>query len=364
MNVREADIKDKERWDSFVDSEGGDHYLYLDWKQFYEIRGNRFIPLMIESDSSQLLGILPLVREKKFLYSTLESLPEGGGGFLIRNDLSESEKHDVISSLVKYIDIHYSKDCASLIIRERMAYFDSRYGVPAAIWTECGFKYNYNETTGFPCTHIIELKKPFMEHHWNTWPGKLRQNINKAVKNEVTVIHDRELIYQNEFIVMLGENYKRHKNKRFIDDETNLRINLFKEKTKLFIALLNGQPIAGALCHYTPLTCYGVKVGSYTKDNSSAVKLCIKVAIEDACNAGYKYFDLGISTDENTAFYKGQFQPVRIPAGTYEKTYSVLSHRLYQASMLLDIFRKDKMYFWNNRGKLCKEIFGLVSKKK
>jgi hypothetical protein len=357
VKIREADINDKDRWDSFVDSEGGDYHLYFDWKQFYETRGDRFIPLMIESDSSQLLGLFPLVREKKFLYSILESLPEGGGDFLIKNDLSESEKHNVICALIKHVDLNYAKGCARLIIRERMAYFDTRYGVPVAARDDSGLRYNYNETTGFPCIHVIQLKQPFEENHLKTLPRTLRKEIEKAIKNGVTVIHDLELSFIDQFIAMLAENYKRHKNTRFIDEETKVRIIAFKEKTKLYIAFLNGQPIAGLLCQHTPLTCHFAKLGSYARNNGNAEKLCIKVAIEEACNAGYKFVDFDISTDENTAFYKGQFRATRIPAGTYEKSYSILRYRLYQASLLWGILQKDKMYLWHNRKKIWKKLF-------
>jgi hypothetical protein len=362
VKIREADINDKNRWDAFVDSEGGDYYLYYDWKQFYETRDDLFIPLMIQSDSSQLLGIFPLVKEKKFLYSILESLPEGGGDFLIKNDLSDSEKHDVLCALAKYVDANYAKGCAGLFIKGRITYFDKRYCVPDNARIDSGLRYNYNETTGFPCTHIIKVNGSFKEY-WNTLPRILKQNINKATRNGVTIINDRELLYQNEFIAMLGENYKRHKNKRIIDKETKVKIEVFKQKTKLYIALLKGQPIAGLLCQYTPLTCHLAKVGSYTRENGNAEKLCFKVAIEEAYAAGYKYVDFNLSNDQNTAFYKGQFKATRIPAGTYEKKYSTLRYRLYQAFEVWEILRKDKMYLWNNRRKIWRKIFGEPSKK-
>ena len=52
MKVREADLGDKTRWDSFVDVEGGDYSYYFDWKWVYESRGDRYIPLVVENDSS------------------------------------------------------------------------------------------------------------------------------------------------------------------------------------------------------------------------------------------------------------------------------------------------------------------------
>jgi hypothetical protein len=364
MKIREANVVDRERWDSFVDNEGGDFHLYFDWKYFYETRGDRFIPLMIESDSSRLLGIFPLVKEKRRLYSVLKSLPEAGGDFLIKNDLSDSEKYDAVCTFMRHIDLEYAGDCAGLCIKERITYFNERYNVPSKARADCGLQYFYNETTGFPCTHVAELKNPFQECHWKIWSRQLKQHINKAINNGVTVIQDHDLSYIDQFIVMLGRNYRRHGNKRFIDDETRIRFRMFKEKTKLYIALFQGQPVAGLLCHYTPTTCHLAKIGSYTKDDGRAEKLCLKVAIEQACLDNYKYVDFGGSTDYNTAFYKGQFKFTRVPLGTYEKKYSTIRYCFYLTSVLAETLRTDKLYLWKNRNKIFRKLLNRTVKKR
>jgi hypothetical protein len=353
MKIREADNSDRNNWDSFVDSEGGNFCLYYDWKQFYEARGDRFIPLMIETDSSQLMGIFPMAKEKTLLYSFLES----EGGFLFKKDLSEFEKHEAMCALVKHVDSNYSKGCSGLFVKEWKAHFDNRCNIPVAACFDSGFKYHYCEATGFPCTHIMELKTPFEERHWNVWPRQIKQQIKKAISNGVVIIHDQELSYINQFIVMLGKNFKRHKNNRSIVHDTKVRARVFKEKSKLYIALQNGQPVLGLLCHYTPLTCFCALLGSYERDSGGASKLCFKIAIEEACNDGYKYVNFGMSDDENTALYKERFkQPIKLPMGTYGKKYSPFRYRLYQACELFDELRKDKMYLWHNRNKLWEKI--------
>ena len=370
MKVREADLTDKIRWDSFVDSEGGDFGLYFDWKYFYESKRNRFIPLMIEDDSSRLLGILPLVKQKKFLHSILESLPEGAGGFLLKKELSESEKYEIIRTLLKHVDQDYSEGCSGLYIRKSILYlrectdiFDTRYEVPEKALIDSGLKYTYNETTGFPCTHVLELKQPFEEHIWRgLWSHKLRSQINKEVKNGVIAIEDQEFKYKDIFIDMLNENYRRHRNvkdKAGIKAETEIRFSVFKGKTKLFIVLRDNQPIVGVLSHYTPSTCHLAKIGSYSRDTGHASKLCEKAAIEDACNAGYRFVEFGMSTESSVASFKSRFGSVQVPLGWYEKTYSVLRKRIYQASLLVEVLRHDKMYLWNNKRKLWNKLINI-----
>ena len=198
MKIKEADLSDKVKWDSFVDSQGGSFHLYFDWKYFYENIGKQYIPLMIETDTSQLIGILPIVKAKMFLHSTLASLPEGGSrGFLLRKDLSEAEKYDAISTLVKFVDSNYSDRCSTFYIRESITIFDQQPTVADAALFDNSYRYIYDNATGFPCTHMLELKQPFEEHIWNgLWSSGLRQKINRATRNGAVVIEDRELNYR------------------------------------------------------------------------------------------------------------------------------------------------------------------------
>ena len=140
MKIREANLNDKVAWDSFVENEDGSFHLYFDWKYVYETRGNQFIPLMIETDSSQLVGILPIVKEKRLLYSTLCSLPEGAsGGFLLKKDLSETEKYNAICALVEYVNSNYSDGCSTFYIREHLRLSDKHSATPNAALFDNGF---------------------------------------------------------------------------------------------------------------------------------------------------------------------------------------------------------------------------------
>jgi len=364
LKIREATDEDKIAWDTFVDTIGGNFGLYFDWKYFYELQGGRYIPLITEDDSSQIIGILPLVKRKNFLHSTLESLPEGGGGVLLKKELSESEKYEATRALIEQVDQYHSQGCSGLSIRKSVLWnsvctdlVDSRDTMPEKAMVDSGLTYKYNETTGFPCTHVMELKQPFEEYIWKgMWPGRLRNLINKAVRNGINVIEDQEFKYKDIFTDMLTKNYRRHGNKRNIKDETRFRFEIFKDKTKLFIALRDGQPVAGELCHYTVDTCKLAKLGSYARETGHASKLCVKAAIEDACNAGYRFVESGISTTPDVADFKLQFKFVTLPFGTYQKTYSVLRNRVHQTSQLFEVLRNDKTYIWKNRRKLWNRI--------
>ena len=98
MRVRDATLEDKSAWDSFVDGEGGSFSLYFDWKYVHEAGGGQFIPLLVETAPSQLIAILPMVKQNRLLYSTLDSGRGGGAqGLLLKRGLSDNDRNEATS---------------------------------------------------------------------------------------------------------------------------------------------------------------------------------------------------------------------------------------------------------------------------
>jgi len=164
MYIREAVLKDKEKWDSFVDTEGGSFFHYFDWKYIYEASGQQYIPLVLENESSEIIGILPIVKQKGKFYSSIDSQPEGSfGGFVLKKDLSISEKNKAISLLLNHVKKNISIDCSSYNLKENLLLLlnDKDLTQPTEILIKNGFEYKYNPDTQLPCTYILELKQPF-----------------------------------------------------------------------------------------------------------------------------------------------------------------------------------------------------------
>jgi hypothetical protein len=324
FKIREATDQERENWNKFVDNEDGGFFYYYDWKSIYETRGDRFVPLIMENASSGIMGIFPIVKQKRTVYSILFSLPEGAsGGFLLKKDLSIEEKDTAISAFLKYIGAHYSKNCIYFRLKETLAPSDAFNEEPTKALVDNGFDFKYDKTTKLPCTHIIQLKQPFIANDWKKiFSRNLRTEMNRAEKNGVVIFEDKELNYTNDFFRLFSATLQRHGPSVPIQDEINTRFRIFKDKQKLFVAILNGKPIVALLCYYSLSTCYLAKVGSYTKDIQDANKLCYKFAIEDACNKGYRFVEFGISNTSNLAFFKERFGAKRVPLRTWVKTYS------------------------------------------
>jgi hypothetical protein len=357
MRIREATLDDKSAWDSFVDAEDGSFFHYFDWKYVYEAGGNQFIPLLAETDQSQLVGILPVAKKKRWLCSTLDSLPEGAsGGCLLRRGLRDQERHEAVSALLGYVDTKLSGGCSTFRLNENITLAGRASEEPMAALVDNGFRFRFDRSTGLPCTHVLELKQPFEENLWKRWGSNQRGLLNKAVRSGVVVVQDRELKYAEDFIDMLYENYRRHRTKPPTRDEIKVRLNVFRDRSKLFVALLDGQPVAAFLCHYTPSTCYLAKIGSYEKDTNNANRLCYKVAIEDACNTGYRFFEFGITATSGLAFFKERFGAAKVPMRIYEKSYSVPRTIMEKAPVLVSSAWHDRGYIWKNRRKIWDRI--------
>ncbi len=324
MRVREASAEDRAAWDSFVDSEGGAFSLYYDWKKVYEAGGHHLTPLLAETASSQIAGILPVVREDRPLYSIIDCGRGGGAqGFRLASQLSDAQRDEATARLLEYVDGHCSHRCSVFRLAEASTSAGDLSEEPTAAIIKSGFRFRYNRSTHLPCNFILPLRQPFQETVWKTWPRRHREVLRQTARSGVAVIDDREFTYAEDLVPMMASNDARHGARPLNRAEVMARLDVFRDKTKLFVALREGQPLAMLLCHYTPSTCYLARVGCYQKDTENANKLCWKTAIEDACNAGYQFADFGLTHTESLAFFKARYAGTRVPVRTYEKTYSI-----------------------------------------
>lgn len=350
MRVREATPEDRAAWDSFVDAEGGSFSLYFDWKYVHELEESQFIPLLVETAPSQLAGILPIVRENHLLYSTLDSGRGGGAqGLLLKKELSDGERDEAISRLLEYVDAHCARRCSSFKLAEAPRPLDELSEEPTAALVNRGFRFRYNRATHLPCNFVLPLGQPFEETVWRKWPRRHRQHISNVAKGGVVVVEDRELKYAEDFVLMANETITRHGLKPLTRDDLMARLEVFREKTRLFVALLDGHPVVTLLCHYTPSTCYMARVGTHAKDTNNANRLCYKVVIEDACNAGFRFADFGYTDTESLAFFKERFRGTRVPVRVYDKRYSVLRTIMEKAPALVSKPWHDRSRIWGNR---------------
>ncbi len=359
VKVREATAADRAAWDAFVDEEGGSFFHYFDWKLVHEAGGRQFIPLLAHTGPSRVAGILPLAREKRLLYSTLDS----GGivgveGLLLKKDLPDDERAGVISALVDHVDRRCSRGCSSFTLTENLAPAMRLSREPTPALLDDGFRFRYEARTGLPCYHVLQVQPLFEQNVWRGFSEMMRRGVKQAEARGIVVTQDAEMRYAERFVDMVRANYARHHTQPPSRKEVKARLEVFRDRSKMFVALSGGQPVVFVQCHYTPSTCYIGKIGCFDEDTGGANKLAWKAAIEDACAGGYAQVDFGASNTEGLAFFKERFGATRMPLRLYEKRYSMPGNVMHKAPMLFRNTWHDTGYPWRNRRMIWERITG------
>ena len=359
MHVRQAVLSDKEKWDSFVDMESGSFFHYFDWKGIYESSGRQYIPLLLENKSSEIIGILPIVKKKSNLYSSVVSLSEGSfGGFVLKKDLTNSEKNKAIILFMNYVDKNISSGCSTFTLKENLLLIDKNRTEPTEILIQNGFRYKFDGNTQLPCTYILELKQPFESYIWDElWDHRLKNKIRKSQKMGVYVKEDKNLQYTDDFFNMLCSTNIRLGSDPFSKDEVVKRLTNFQNKTKLFVAFLHDKPIASLLCYYQSSICYLSKLPSYEKAREyDANTILAYEAIRNACENGYRYCEFGRSDTFAQTRWKEQFKGIKIPLRIYEKRYSIIRVFFEKVPPQVKWALSHKRYVWNNRRRLMSKV--------
>jgi hypothetical protein len=269
------------------------------------------------------------------LFPWLSSLPEGGsGGCLLSNSLTPHEKHVHLKVFFEFIDTHYSHSHSFITLKEHLDYEHGSSG-PSPLLYENGLQWLDTSSTNLPCIHVIKLgiRLPFEEkNYFFPFNRRMRKKIRLVQKTGYHVITDHNLEYLDDFVEM-----QVHLNKKlgFVGnkDEIIQISKVFHDKIKLFIGLLDAQPISAQYCFSTPKTFYLSK-GPYLPVAydylTNTLPIC--AAIQYAWEHGYEYVDMGKTHSPDLAFYKEQFGAMKIPQKIYSKRFSqvrFVTNKLY-----------------------------------
>jgi hypothetical protein len=357
LKIREASFIDRENWKRFVDTQNGSFHHYYDWKFPIENKTTQFIPLMVESETSELLGIWPITKNKHFLYSKMDSI----AGPLFKRDLTDSVKNSLLQAVLEYIESKYAENCSRFWLRIPNQWPPVDGIVPNPVLLEHGFQLTFDPETQMPVKHMLELKQPFEKNIWmGLLSSKFRQELRLVEKNGVSVVEDTELRYLDTYVDMLTFNYKRHRieipSRKILTQQMQMQVQTFKGKIKFFVAMFENKPIAILYCSYTPSICQLEGIGTYSKDTQDANKLCYKTAIEQACNAGYRFVDFGSSETASLARLKERFGFTRLPILQYEKRYSRARTLIEFSPVMVGELWRKRTQIWTNRRHYWKTV--------
>jgi hypothetical protein len=344
MQVQIASENSKDKWNQFVDREGGSFFQYYDWKYIYENKKqHHYIPLLIQDSTDSILGIFPIVEQPGPVYPSLSSLPEGASdGFLLKNDLNVHEQNLVVQSFLDFIKEKYFQSHAFFSLRHCLSY-SHEPAEPSAILIENGYQLRDNLPTELPCTYVLHLEKPFKDKVFSSMSSKLRNRIRHTRKCGALVIIDDNFNYFDIFAEMHIEMVKKKFGLAQKKEDYDQILKIFRNKIKLFVCLVDSEPITALLTYYTPTTAYGV-MGPYSHKAeiylNNALPMC--ASIRYACDMGYQYFDMGITQTPSLGVYKERFGAKKVPMMIYQKKFSQIKMGVNKAfSYMPGFIRQD-----------------------
>jgi serine/alanine adding enzyme len=290
--VTKVDHLDQEQgksWDAYVyGSQTSGHGHLSGWRRVIEgCYGHRAYYIW-NRDNGQVKGILPLILIRSRLFGrSLVSLPfldEGG----ICSD-NEAARNELYQEAGKLVNLHGAD---SLDLRHRQP---SGLGLPS---------------NGGKVTLALELSKD-PEKIWNRFDSKLRNQIRKAVKSDLTVSWCG-LEGLSDFYEVFASNMRDlgspvH-DRSFFDSI----LNEFPDTTRLIIVRKGKQAVGGGLC----LLFRDIVSMPWASSLKDFLPMCPNnllywEAIRWACEKGYRKFDFGRSSPGSGTYkFKKQWEAV------------------------------------------------------
>lgn len=262
-------------WDRYVSNHGnGSGYQLVGWRRVVrKAFGHRTFYLMARDEHGEVGGVLPLVFVASRLFGRfLVSMPfvNYGGvlteGFEAQRALLEAATSRAISLGATHIELRH----------ERLLYLD---------WTSKQHKVSMR----------LDLPRE-PEALWNGFPSKLRSQIRRAMKEQLTVrIEGVELL--DDFYRVFARNMRDLGTPVYGRRFFVAILEEFPKDTRLCAVYIGREPIAAGFLYGFKHTLEIPWASSDRRyNNLSPNMLLYSAALEYACRQGFQTFDFGRST--------------------------------------------------------------------
>ena len=287
-------------WNAYVAAhQHGSAYHHSAWgRAINQTYGHQVFNLMAYDSTGTVIGVLPLVHIKHFLFgNNLFSLPFADLGGILADD-AEVEK----ALLTKAIEIAAEHTIPTIELRQTYELSES------VLSSDTKFKFDTNASQQTAKVRMLLDLPDSSEQLMTSFKSKLRSQIRRPLKDGLTAkVGGTELL--NDFYIIFAENMRDlgspvH-SKRFIE---NL-LNELPESTRILIVYKDDTPLACSLTlgHGKILANpWASSLRRYSR--LSPNMLLYWSMLEYACENGFTAFDFGRSTpDEGTYKFKKQW---------------------------------------------------------
>ncbi len=291
---------DTNLWNAYVAAhQHGSVYHHSVWgRAIQQTYGHQIFNLIANDSTGTVIGVLPLVHIKHFLFgNNLFSLPFADLGGILADD-TEVEK----ALLTKAMEIAAEHGIPTIELRQTYELNVS------ALPSNTAYRYDTNASQQTAKVRMLLDLPDSSEELMSSFKSKLRSQIRRPLKDGLTAkVGGTELL--NDFYIVFAENMRDlgspvH-SKRFIE---NL-LNELPESTRIFIVYKDDTPLACSLTlgHGKILANpWASSLRRYSR--LSPNMLLYWTMLEYACANGFSVFDFGRSTpDEGTYKFKKQW---------------------------------------------------------
>lgn len=273
-------------------------YNFSDYTKFYEVNGKEIL--------------VPMMKEKKYEFNLLSSMPFGYGGFFSKSTIS-------------FYDI---KNLVNQIIRGRNIILD--FTMPPLSNLPLDFEDSsiIEVKDSWNYAHILPLKKSF-DYIWkNKFNRRARRSIKKAAKNDIKILKGDSLDDFEDYYRIYSKSAEEKWGYETPPDPFDLYKNMYKygsNDVNLYLAQKDNEAIAGyiTLNYGKNIFMYG---GSFLSEYGSLhpSSLLYNHIIESGCNNGYEYLNMGSSGDISGVMkFKENFGPELIKTNKF-RAYSTI----------------------------------------
>lgn len=306
MEIRLATIEDDSAWDTYVTAHPhGSAYHHSAWgKVIQQTYGHQIYNLIAKDANGAIVGVLPLVHIKHFLFgNNLFSQPFADLGGILADD-AEVEK----ALLSQAVEIATEHTIPTIELRQTYPLDET------VLSSDNAYKFDINASQQTAKVRMLLDLPDTSEQLMSSFKSKLRSQIRRPLKDGLTV-KTGGTEFLDDFYIVFAENMRDlgspvH-SKSFIE---NL-LNELPESSRIFIVYKDDTPLACSLTLGHGKTLANPWASSLRRySRLSPNMLLYWTMLEYACDHGFSIFDFGRSTpDEGTYKFKKQWGATEHP---------------------------------------------------
>lgn len=313
LTIKTLDASREKAWDALVfSSSHGTIFHTVEWLRIEWLRLARkqpdaeFLPLMFYK-GTQLVAVYPVFIQKKCLVKVALSPPSGSDMLYLGpvigayDDLKQDKKESIYIQVQQELDnyLFVKNGCKYARIRTSPGLYDSRPLRWAGYVIEPFYTYRIDLTRG-------------IEAVWEKFDRKLRVEINKAIREGVTVRtgdkDDLAFIHDTLFARYREQDLKTDTDKKFLQD---IYSRYYPDNLKIFVAEYHGRRVGGTInLSFKNIMYLWIGIPKTDLAGISVNGLVQWEAIKSAQKSGLEYYEEMDAGDvSRLRYFKSKFNP-------------------------------------------------------